>query len=634
MPTPSPLTAANVVPPDSQALWEATVRVLADWGRSEVSLTSSFASSVRTGDSDAETRRLLNDRLAFAVSAEVRPASLKPSELSFVLARAASARSLWPLFPDALVGSMAASTSISGDFRFRRFWVGGRVMIASSTGTDVVTVGAVGDSSLTLADSTILTGTVIVVPLFEAELLPSNEYRLLTDGVGIASVQAAGVRNDSCPTPWMVPGTYSGAFQTTSDGKPIWRPNSGLSWKTGVGVSWTRRGEINAFGTTTAPAMAGSRPSLGFRANIDMERADFWDLWLLWNYAAGRVYSFYLVLPQPIGKVLSSPSATKVTVPKIGESTDWAFVPFVDIGGYVYKVASVVTSETTHEITLDSNYAGSINEDVRPCHRVRFTQDSLSEGWRTGNSVGVDIDLIEVSEERTVAIPNIPIREPDPGEPEFTVDSVITFSGFMEGDTFRTGQCLPSSPSDPTWAVQWTTTTPFVRELVFDYLSTDVSAINFIAANGPFDMAFRGGFSAVYSFNGSTIDTVAHEDCLLLVNSTTGRMIFATVFDVPTQKWTTFRTAIWWEDVREEDPWVVDNPTSVFASTFWMAPDLAIDYPTMNGWYKLSVGAAGGRSLKLWSRYGPEQAGVLDCPPDGTGTYHSRTRIDLQISVT
>ena len=445
---PDYLTVQPTIPVDSEDtpsaedIWRPSSILWPQWDGPMVN-RSSFQTAVRTSLSDAEQRRSAYERPSMAVSYQTASRGIqRTAELMNWKMRHGQAGSYIPLWSDTVTVPAERNDTMSLRFEnsTRRLFVGQQILVWLPEDLDTWTITTMvgvnrvptsddkdNDESVSLFASlpVDLRGRVRVTPLFEGLLNLQGAMSVQTDHDLDAPIEAIEKVGDSA-MPWFIKSgdiaqledpdyTINRPF-TVQLGYPVWdvRPAFNL----GVRLSVERTGSFATAGIDRFPIVYGQRARVGLDfACRFFNRTDAWRAVQLFHYAAGRAHPFWV--PSPLAEIqLLRYQGNEVVVKAVGAEVDWAWRPYVSFlsrstGAYeIYRVDAVTRSNGEDFLTLADLLSSGLLpamavSDVRTmsCARLcRFRSDEITEAWVTPELVDIGFQVIEVLEEKTLAI--------------------------------------------------------------------------------------------------------------------------------------------------------------------------------------------------------------------------------------
>ena len=308
-----------------------------------------------------------------------------------------------PIYCDEAVIQGVGNSTIMGDFRYRRFFVGGRVAISPRR-----VVPHRGANSTIYARITALTATEMtldwdpapirspepivdsVYPCMDVELVPSAsgsspnsdvfELQLSWDEVeGVSSLPGL------WPSADQIHGENMAAICTIVDGLPVFPFD--FNWGEGVTVEALRRVDSSPSGRATIQDPQGESY---FRFEVSLmgwNRARTWSILRFFDAMRGRAGTFYFHHPHRPWKLVDVPSTTTVRIQPVGDP--WQLKTFfskvalfrADGSFITRKVTEAVDSTPYHQLTLDSALPDTLFTSIQPIFEASFEEDRITETW-------------------------------------------------------------------------------------------------------------------------------------------------------------------------------------------------------------------------------------------------------------
>lgn len=418
---PSPLVAAGVAA-GIDGLWTPT-RVYAHNWLSDCRIDSAWLTDLVSPRSVAEKRQGLVSRpyrtLTVTASAMSRA---EMRNLDALLARLASARSLWPVFPD-----LSKVTNIAGGYiycspQYRRFFTGGYAILVDTaspvqhTAIEVVTMTAVEANRVQAVvagnwSDAIANGTVYIYPGMEVMPDLSNDVSLATTRHGsvvLTLMEAPG----RTALPASIEGDTVPSGFAQYDGKPV--VDLGGNW-TATTVGRVRTGSVVSLGRGQTVEVFGSRArQTGGASFYGLDREDAWKLIQLFDSRRGQLYPFWTTRPDE-HLTLRSVTLNTLVVDAAWELYDWNFYSYIFIktvsgNTYIRKIQSVSRNGDADTLTLTENLPEltlSDIYDVGMAYLSRLDADDMKEEWLTDTCIKVSFNVIELIREQTITIQTV-----------------------------------------------------------------------------------------------------------------------------------------------------------------------------------------------------------------------------------
>lgn len=382
-----------------------------------------------------EQRRLLGDRPVRTQVAKVSGLDRKRSAMILGnLFRAASQKQPVPLYCDeSVVTTSSSGSTLTCPTAYRRFFVGGRVLVfhfdgdGLPTGAEYKFIDAVGAGALTIRSPGLaLTHPVgsVVYPCIDAELnLAPGAISLRNDAIG--ETDFTWLENYG-PSALPVVGSFGGAVPGFSNYSPPGEAPEGSlpilhiipNWADDPVVTITRPGERFAAGRGNQVETYLPRPLLSFVLQfLERDRATSWDLIKFWHSRLGTYLPFMLPNPQVTWTFRQTSGSTQIWIEPYGNAEDINdFVKYVVVRStanvlYPCKMSSCAVSGDHFVITVDAipAIADVAYAEVTSLHMVRFRSDALGESWLNSEICNLTFEAIEIVEEIDSEILNIEV---------------------------------------------------------------------------------------------------------------------------------------------------------------------------------------------------------------------------------
>lgn len=336
-------------------------------------------------------------------------------KLAGIVARLAQQRSTpIPMASDfSKVTAESSGDTIHCDTRYRRFFVGARVLIHGwsaarrPSGVEYAVVQNIAPTALTLTAP--LVGTFPagsrVYPCLEAEIDLGQPAEFDTDSVADATLTIR-ERVGRSALPSTVDGFVNPSGFGTYLGRPIFDAPHNWSAKLTSGI--VRGGGRFQSGRAEITEVTGARGQWYRRLSLtSLSRADFWRVLNFWDSRLGRCRAWWLVDPA----TLFDPTVLQTTGVRIRPSGNiedvqdfYDHVAIVKRDGTVYirGISSVTLDSGDWLLAFDSVIPATDLADVRkvtPAYLVRCESDSLRETWITDEVCQAEITGLEVLEE-------------------------------------------------------------------------------------------------------------------------------------------------------------------------------------------------------------------------------------------
>lgn len=327
-----------------------------------------------------------------------------------------------PIYADAAaitgVETDPAGVFVTGDFRFRRFFVGGRVAFyplrvsAKRSANSVVFARLleVSPDRLKLAYEhpsafRVPTTLDVVAPCIDCELVPSSKGISQTSGVYELELSWDEIDGpNSLPGIWP-PTSFDNAdvlspFCQVVDNLPVFPFD--INWSGGIDIEAVRSIDSTNFGRTSLQEPLG-KTYLRFHLQVmGFDRESAWKALRFFDAMRGRAGNFYLVHPQRPWTFGAIPALDRVTINPVGDARNipsfFRRLAFFRSDGTI--VTRTVTSSTdlggAFQMTLSSNLPDSAFVDVQPISICGFESDAIQENWATiGVIPSLDLTILE-----------------------------------------------------------------------------------------------------------------------------------------------------------------------------------------------------------------------------------------------
>lgn len=417
---PRPLADADGPGVDGQ-VYRPGYLFLVQWA-DPIEISTAFDTSVSQALTLAEERKgLLSRPTRVGELSLVALAESDAWQLQMEVTRFSQADSLVPLFADFTAITAAAGGSLlTCDTTDRRFFEGARIIIAElrnrATLADfevaTIAAGGVAPAALTLTASlgrTYPAGSR-VYPAIEARLRLNGSSEVVTDRDLTSRLDwSEHIGASQLPGLAALGTTPAGFLEYLGEAimhlTPDWSRHT-------TGPRRIARG--SAAGRGVSVATWGARPlvskSLGWQF---LTRATAFQVLRFFDSRGGRLHPFLLPSFLDDFKLLAL-GTTTVDVTPNGPVFDYAHTTHLAIfmrdGTLVVRAIDSVArlSASVDQITLDTALpSGLLVADVRrvsACHRVRFDRDEMVELWQTNFAVTIACPVIEVINEKNVAV--------------------------------------------------------------------------------------------------------------------------------------------------------------------------------------------------------------------------------------
>lgn len=400
-----------------------------DWSE-PVAVTTSWATDLTRAKSNlAEDAKSLRTRPTLSVSARTLGTDLSES-FEQVLARSRATQSLapMPLYSDRseITAPVGGGRVIPCDTFYRRFYPGQRVALTSGEFDRVSIGGNFGHVEYGIVSEVTSRGLVLedttlgpwraqdwVYPMLDCLPVLESSGSLLTDYYAEADIEFVEEGGQSAmPPTWR---GYPEHLYSFHEGLPVVYFNE---WNEEPRLSVVRPGRIAPSGKGQIADADGDRPLLQWEFSVlSTTRREAWELLQLFDGCRGRGRQFWLVNPLTIFEVVGQ-SSTFVTISQVdyrqvleeGWITHIA-IQLSDGRNLVRPIESVTEIGSSWRINFSEPYTpgGATPIRVTSAHRVRFSEDSLTQNWITDEVVETPVSMTETrNSDSNVSIANLP----------------------------------------------------------------------------------------------------------------------------------------------------------------------------------------------------------------------------------
>jgi len=322
-----------------------------------------------------------------------------------------------PLHCDHAVIDAQSGGTLFGDFRFKRFFVDGRVAIfpsmvlpqRSANSVIFATIVEITPNEMRVSYDSSTTRTPVplvdvVCPCMDVELVPSTSGTSQKDDVfevafSWEELEGACTLPALWPPTWPDTGEILSPYGPVIDNLPVFPfdPN----WAEGVEVELLRDIASDAAGRSTIQEAKGDAyHRFGFKlTGHNRERS--WAILRWFDSMQGRAGTFYFLHPQRPWTLLSLPTLDKVRIKPCGDANHvqkyHRRVALIrDDGTMVVRgVSSVADISTSFEITLstalpDTNFVAAV-----PIFIAEFEDDVVTETWVSDGVCTIEFSVVE-----------------------------------------------------------------------------------------------------------------------------------------------------------------------------------------------------------------------------------------------
>lgn len=401
--------------------------LLGNW-RTQIQMDTSYITDVTNADTAAEARRglLLRPRrtLRVTMSGMNRDQS---AQIQQDLLRHANDIMPIPLFQDQtlLTGDTESATDkIPMDTSHGRWFVGARIVIfkgednSSVSAVQYFTIAVIDPAFIevneALGDAEYVAGDTIM-PCIDAQIhVEAQRFKQFTDfhgEVGFKAVEATGVSALPRLTTTIPPEFQLFTVGVGGDDRAIF--DIPVNYANAVAGSIKRDGNKFSSGRGVIVFTKGDRARFAFEFSILSTQDEAFQFLKFFDYAQGRLQQFWFA------NHLTQFEVTDITGVKIKPNgrienlRDFMEFFFMDQGPGKLRigiVSSVIVDGPDWKI-LFSNATGisAFDPEIRSttAHKVRFSNDRITEKWTTDELMGIQLRFKEVLEEKEVTVANI-----------------------------------------------------------------------------------------------------------------------------------------------------------------------------------------------------------------------------------
>ena len=331
-----------------------------------------------------------------------------------------------PLFQDTVIvtDSGTGQDNIFGNFRYRRFFDGGRVAVFTQNPTseslklsadvDIYQIEAVYVDRLQVdrnLDQAYADNTWFVVPLMDLEIVLQPEVKHHTTTTVEVSLTLNEVVGKNALPPSFTGGVPDGWHQQL--GLPVFEFD--LDWDGGITTTYKRYGQRRTEGRKPVVVPDGPRYVQVQDFKLKLDRPDFWRVLNLFDSRRGRLDLFWEIDQENMWTVLDT-DPQFIDVQSFGIFADFA-ADFTDHAGIVMNDGTVYIREINTiqdvgpwRISLVGGNDLPDPIDVSEIKRFsrarmkRFDSDSLPEKWHNTEAVDTSFSTIEVLAEGEIDI--------------------------------------------------------------------------------------------------------------------------------------------------------------------------------------------------------------------------------------
>jgi len=504
----------------------------ANW-RLPITVTTGWSTSIVPNQNDGEARRGLIGKPTRSCSASLLAADQdEASKALSIQQNAGFSRQLFPLYSDQVKTNQSYSETftlhIHSDYDLSMYrFEEDQYLIVFNPNTREFAFRNIHEINYGLNRITFLQALTmdidedtLIFPTIQSRIQLKTSTNAISD-----RVLSFTSRGDELPGDWTVepsqaPNTTPAGF-SEYNGQPIFpfTPNFRSSTK----IEYVRTGKFSPVGNTQIASVYGERmrQARNFKMLFD-NRAEFWDLLKLFDSRAGRTYSWWL--PSFTDEyAVTEFTATGIKVKAFGPEEDWNMRPYVSLtlldgSVEIREIDSISTTPNEDELIFtDGAFTETDLSNVLRCgfaQHVRFSKDSMVERWVTETVVEAQVQTVEVIEEKTILLADLP---------ESTTTAVST--------KYTPQSCDTDPPCDPICFecanCFMSTNTKLALDIVEVVANAtnnglDASFGNYLTQNTPFEVPFSevdNGYivfrTTLEQSSGRTMDVMIRYDCTL-----------------------------------------------------------------------------------------------------------------------
>lgn len=342
--------------------------------------------------------------------------------LFFLLHRVGHQRLRVPLYQDVVrTTAVSNATTINAVPTDRRFYAGQRVVIhekANGRPSNVQYRVIASVSGTTIELTAALTGSYPagswVLPVMDTEVLLEGDAVAMTDE-GLTVLAAF---SEVLTTALPASADYddiAADYDTgdSAEGTTYYILNFGPTWVKEVRMGIVRAGGPHDFARDYSMNLRGPRPQSIFSFSCDeTTKADVHRLLKFFDAHRGMLVPFFVRNPLTIWNV-ENLGTTFVDVTRAGDIDDptlfasYLYLELTNGTVYVREITAVANNGGLNRLSVTLP-GGIVAGDVRfatTAHLCRFRSDSLRETWYTDTVATIQVDLLEVLNEKEVALP-------------------------------------------------------------------------------------------------------------------------------------------------------------------------------------------------------------------------------------
>lgn len=424
VPTPIPLQTASGLPINPMTM-------PADWGAA-INIRTRWQTDVTTPSRSNRTERWsLASRPARSM--RVTLTGMEKDEANTMLQAAARHTNYHgapvPIYPDAVPVFGSDGLAVFGDFRWRRFFRGGRVVVfpttpsVSKSSNEVfyaILTSISHDRAVLDAAPRTITSDDTIVPCIDAEIMDDISGTAETDSLWACDMEWSEVEGGcSLPAIWpaVVPGNSEvlSPFCQIVDNLAVFpfEPN----WANGVDINVSRDIDSNPLGRSLLKTPSGSTYHTFSMTLMGYTRERAWLILRFFDAMRGRAGSFYFVHPlrpfRPWTALVQIGGARAYIQPvgdKVSVLSFLSRVAFFRADGTIVtrRVVSITDAGDYFSLLLDTALPDTDFVDVQPIFVCSFSSDEIEETWATtAVATEIPVTLVENPDPGTVSDPSL-----------------------------------------------------------------------------------------------------------------------------------------------------------------------------------------------------------------------------------
>lgn len=401
--------------------------------RTQIRMETSFITDITNADTLAEARRGLLVRprrtVRFTLTGMNRDQSAKIQQ---DLLRHANDIVPVPIFQDQAIltgDTESATDKIPVDTTHGRWFVGARIVILKGDVNDAIlavqylTIATIDPAFIevneSLGDGEYVAGD-LVIPTIDAQIsTESQRIKVHTDFHGEVKFKAVEVTGVSAlpRLSTTVPAEFP-TFPTGNGGddRPVF--NIPVNYAQSVSETIQRDGSKFSSGRGVIVFTKGTRARHAFDFSILSQPDEAFQFLKFFDWAQGQLQQFWfpdhLTLLEPA--TVNPTSTGFILVKQVGRLENLQdFLDFVFVDQNLFalgigKVSSVAIDGSNWKIFFTPAAALNLGLPfvrVTSAHKVRFSNDKITEKWTTDELMGIQLRVKEVLEEKAVAVPNL-----------------------------------------------------------------------------------------------------------------------------------------------------------------------------------------------------------------------------------